>query len=470
MTSAKEALRLGAVLAVVNLHLMYSPRDPNVFFWQYNSTFIKRLDEEELPRATVLEFCKRMSALQLIWINHTVTRGSLTRQQWEDILTPCSAHEYCYCMPNISHHEFKKDGDRLMKNSSGLERARMLIDYACSLDLARKIAEVGRLAAHPTIVQWLKAVKANAVTVRRSLPNFLWWADTTRPGLRTRNWRMYHRDCYAKLLDLKQAIVERGATAYQELLQAYSIGQLANIIHTVLTFEWINPRQHLRWLSKEQLAKALVKWAGLDKPAVEVRWVDILEVSRESQVEFYRRNNPETIKWLNDKSRERTPTMATRWGYLRRAVKGAIRRLLEPVVGASGTRWREEEEKLLAIVKVADYDNRLERYEVCQVLLTTTLVGVYHGHKTGTATRLFSNISLDARIPRCAGGSYVDDNVAFVCVACNFCKLGFPKANALKLIDAFVKADWSVEDGWLRPSMPAPRPALDDDDLAFIRT
>ncbi|PWN21900.1 hypothetical protein BCV69DRAFT_159261 [Microstroma glucosiphilum] len=153
MTSAKEALHSGAVLTVVTLHLLYSPGDPSVIFWQYNSTFIKRLDEEGLPRAPNLEFCKCMAIMQLIWMGSTAARGHLTEEKWYDILTPCCAHEYVYCMPNVSGEQFKKGCDRTMKNPSGIERARMLIDYACSLDLARKIAEVLRLIAHHRVAQ-----------------------------------------------------------------------------------------------------------------------------------------------------------------------------------------------------------------------------------------------------------------------------------------------------------------------------
>lgn len=306
----------------------------------------------------------------------------------------------------------------------------MLVDYACSLDLAEKIAETLRLPSHRSIIGWLKAVKADRAPVHRSLPNFLWGKETIRPGLRTRTWRVFHNDCFRKLPALKEAIVERGANAHADLLQAYTIGQLANIVHTVLTFEWINYRQHLRWLSKDQLAAALVKWAALDKPATEVRWVDILDVTKQSQVEESHRRDPERQRYLNDKTRERNPTKATRWSYICRAIKGAIRRHLDPVAGAGGARWRSEEEKLLAIVKLADYDDRLERCEMCQVQLTTTLTAHHHGHKSGPATRVFSNLSLDAIVPRRDGGSYVEDNVAFVCVACNFCKLGFPREMA----------------------------------------
>jgi hypothetical protein len=195
-----------------------------------------------------------MAALQSIWINYTIAEGHLTEAQWHDIITPCASHEYCYCMLNISDLPFKKNCDKTMKNSSGLERARILVRHACSLDLQKEIAKALKILCHRSILNRLKAVKANSVTVRQSLPNFLWWKETIRPGLRTRTWRVFHNDCFRKLPALKQAIVERGASAYSELLQVYAIGQLANIVHTVLTFEWINYRQHLRWLSKEQLA------------------------------------------------------------------------------------------------------------------------------------------------------------------------------------------------------------------------
>jgi hypothetical protein len=212
----------------------------------------------------------------------------------------------------------------------------------------------------------------------------------------------------------------------------------------------------------------LVKWAGLDKPATEVRWVDILDVTKQSQVEESHRRDPENHRYLNDKTRERNPTKASRWAYIRKTIKEAVRRMLESVPGA-GARGRTEEERLLVVAKLADYAGRLEQCEMCHVPLTTDLIAHHHGHRAGPARRLFSNLSLDARIPRCAGGSYTEDNVAFVCVACNLCKLGFPHENGLKLIDALAKAEWTVNEGWLRPAEPCPRPVIDDDDRAFIR-
>lgn len=81
LNAIKDTLRLGATLSMINIHILYSPRDPNLFFWQYNATFTKRLDEgpPRGPALLLLAHRPLAPALALLTESYTPKRWSLPR-------------------------------------------------------------------------------------------------------------------------------------------------------------------------------------------------------------------------------------------------------------------------------------------------------------------------------------------------------------------------------------------------------
>ncbi|CAO1618807.1 unnamed protein product [Sympodiomycopsis kandeliae] len=80
-----------------------------------------------------------------------------------------------------------------------------------------------------------------------------------------------------------------------------------------------------------------------------------------------------------------------------------------------------------------------------------------------------SNLSPDARVPRCRGGQYTDSNTALLCTACNFVKCALDEEAAQKLLHKLAtEQNFTVEDGLM---VPSPRPVLTtltDDDRELI--
>ena len=262
---------------------------------------------------------------------------------------------------------------------------------------------------HGTVLQFLKDcqstwVPALAAKFRSAafMPVNVWLNAATSPSRTSAMYLFCPRTTWTSLSHWKEWILARSSAGARRLLrEGLVLWQLLRLVQAVLCVDG-RKQNFSGWLAlgKDRITEILVDvWAPLTKPARDVRLEDIFSDEDRDHLEAQAARRTEQLGQLPQQPSR--PSKLPRRGLLRRRARDC------------GTRTNDASsaDAIFSILVCKDLLGSLDSCEYCAVQLS--FEGRSHSNGLGLARLINPHVlSIDARIPRCKGGSYDDDNIA----------------------------------------------------------
>ncbi|CAO1639188.1 unnamed protein product [Sympodiomycopsis kandeliae] len=246
---------------------------------------------------------------------------------------------------------------------------------------------------------------------------------------------------------IRSAISSRSITDTRPLLKSvWGHGAIAAVLWTLLNQFHLRINAVAGIPHTDDFADAMHRWAKLVK-------VDSLDqvFSKRARDDMTEHAKAITQR-LATSNRHQGPRLMKRATFLRfQAAKAAEGQSEDKPLDQRPAEARE----IMTLLNEAYFRQEEMLCDMCQFPLTYV---TYAGRHPSLAHRRSfpHNLSLDAITPRRRGGKYDAANTQYVCSYCNSMKAGFPRPNALVLLQVLREAKWVLVDGFLQPKEKIP--------------
>ncbi|CAO1625513.1 unnamed protein product [Parajaminaea phylloscopi] len=405
---------------VRDIPLARYPYEPNVLFWSYSNRLKATMDERGWSANSARCHMRLMAELQMLWVAYTLAQGHMSEMEWQDVLHYQSGSAFTHTFNNVVKRSKGVLKLCKLKPMDGRVRANLIIGVAKKLNIELEVKRIS--------LNW--------------------------PTQRWKLFRTVRRDCIDKLPRLREAICSYTPTDAARILpEVYEHHQLANIAVSLLACEWTMKRQDFTHFEAGYIAERLVRLLRQPlKPIAEYAASDFWTKEDLAIIQAAKPASSIKIQALCARLKSKQGK-ASRSGFMKYLATSAAFRIVGPSRGdkAKELQSRQERRRIYRCLIALDLEGKLDECELCGLPLGFELIYKREVKSGGIHVHAL-NASIDARTPRCRGGRYDAANIAMVHWGCNAVKAGFPKQNALILLQKLRLAQWQVIDGFVEPT------------------